>query len=49
LKAPAAILLLIAALVGAVAHVTRDQRPSQHGLSSADLRYVHNYGSWWSS
>jgi hypothetical protein len=32
-----------------VIYVTRDQRPSQHGLSTVELRYVHDYGAWWSS
>jgi hypothetical protein len=49
LKAPAALLLLIAAFVAGVIYVTRDQRPSQHGLTAEELSYVHDYGSWWSS
>jgi hypothetical protein len=48
LKGPIAVLLLIAALAGGVFYVTRDQGPSHHGLSSAELAYVHDYGVWWS-
>lgn len=30
-------------------YVTRDTRPSEHGLSSEELRWVHDFGTWWSA
>jgi hypothetical protein len=42
------VFLLIAALAAGVVYVTRDQRPSHPGLSRVELRYVHDYGRWWS-